>query len=311
MSTLDNILSSSPQGDLSPVKWKTPQQEVPATPVKTVEPAKASMSYEEMYKKLDPFRPLSQEDIEKEKKKRKREMLFSAIGDGISALSNLYFTTKGAPNMFNAEKSASKQTESKWDKLRNEREAQMQAYIRNMMSARQADDAKAANERNWERQLGIDRYNMQKDAEALAYKKERDMADMENKFQDRKLKREQLEEAKRHNNATHALGRERNSIARIQANNSSADVNQFTAYDKHGNAHGFKTKEAADVFAKQNGTFQRTRIETTTTVNNGRKTQITKKTSSGKGYPVKPSPAKPTGVKNPNPINGKKKNPMS
>lgn len=44
------------------------------------------------------FTPKSDKDLIREKKDRKRELVISAIGDGISSLSNLFFTTKGAPS---------------------------------------------------------------------------------------------------------------------------------------------------------------------------------------------------------------------
>lgn len=44
------------------------------------------------------FTPKSDEDLKMEEKGRKRELVISAIGDGITALSNLFFTTKGAPS---------------------------------------------------------------------------------------------------------------------------------------------------------------------------------------------------------------------
>lgn len=43
-------------------------------------------------------KPRTPEEQEKLEKKRRRDAIFAAIGDGISALSNLYFTTKGAPS---------------------------------------------------------------------------------------------------------------------------------------------------------------------------------------------------------------------
>lgn len=132
------------------------------------------MSYVDMYKQLNPYQPPTQEELEKERKKEKRERMFAAIGDGISALSNLYFTTQYAPNMYNPENSQSKRVESKWEKLRQDRDAQMNAYIKNLMAAQQADDENAENERKWQRQLGIDAYNQKKDADALQYKKDRD-----------------------------------------------------------------------------------------------------------------------------------------
>ena len=68
------------------------KEEDKITPVKTATPAR--MSYADMFTKLSPYQPPTQEELANERKKEKREKVFSAISDGISALSNLYFTTK-------------------------------------------------------------------------------------------------------------------------------------------------------------------------------------------------------------------------
>lgn len=132
------------------------------------------MSYTDMFTKLNPYQPPTPEELANERKKEKREKVFSAISDGISALSNLYFTTKYAPNMYRHENSQSAKTENKWEKLRANRDAQQNAYIRNLMAARQADDERKDKDRAWMRQLGIDLYNKGKDAAEFQYKKDRD-----------------------------------------------------------------------------------------------------------------------------------------
>ena len=142
------------------------------TPVKAATPTR--MSYADMFTKLNPYQPPTQEELANERKKEKREKVFSAISDGISALSNLYFTTKYAPNMYRHENSQSAKTENKWEKLRANRDAQQNAYIRNLMAANQADDERKDKDRNWMRQLGIDLYNQKKDAAEIQYKKDRD-----------------------------------------------------------------------------------------------------------------------------------------
>lgn len=148
------------------------KEEDKITPVKTATPAR--MSYADMFTKLSPYQPPTQEELANERKKEKREKVFSAISDGISALSNLYFTTKYAPNMYRHENSQSAKTENKWEKLRANRDAQQNAYIRNLMAANQADDERKDKDRNWMRQLGIDLYNQKKDAAEVQYKKDRD-----------------------------------------------------------------------------------------------------------------------------------------
>lgn len=148
------------------------KEEDKITPAKTATPTR--MSYTDMFTKLNPYQPPTQEELANERKKEKREKVFSAISDGISALSNLYFTTKYAPNMYRHENSQSAKTENKWEKLRANRDAQQNAYIRNLMAANQADDERKDKDRAWMRQLGIDLYNKGKDAAEFQYKKDRD-----------------------------------------------------------------------------------------------------------------------------------------
>ena len=111
-----------------------------------------SMTYEELYKKLNPYAPPTTEELEKEKKRQKRDQMFAAIGDGVSALSNLFFTTKGAPNMYDGKNTASERTQIRYDKLLKDREANSKVYFEGLYRAKQVDEA----DRNWKRQLGLD-----------------------------------------------------------------------------------------------------------------------------------------------------------
>lgn len=156
----------------SSVEQSVAAKEDKITPAKTATPTR--MSYTDMFTKLNPYQPPTQEELANERKKEKREKVFSAISDGISALSNLYFTTKYAPNMYRHENSQSAKTENKWEKLRANRDAQQNAYIKNLMAANQADDERKDKDRAWMRQLGIDLYNQKKDAAEIQYKKDRD-----------------------------------------------------------------------------------------------------------------------------------------
>lgn len=126
------------------------------------------ISYEEMFKRLNPYQPPTTQELEKERKKQKREQIFAAIGDGISALSNLYFTTQYAPNMYSGKNTASQRTKERWDKLAADRNANMTAYINGLMRARQMDNEYDNNERAWARQLGLDKVKAERDKAADA-----------------------------------------------------------------------------------------------------------------------------------------------
>ena len=126
------------------------------------------LGYEEMFRLLNPYKPLTPEELERERKKERREKTFAAISDGISALSNLYFTTQYAPNAFSGQGTASQRTKERWDKLAAERNANMKAYLDGLAKARLMDEEHDAREREWERQLGLDKIKQTRDAAADA-----------------------------------------------------------------------------------------------------------------------------------------------
>lgn len=126
---------------------------------------KPRMGYKEMIMEMYPS-PDDDLLTEQERKRKKREKLFAAIGDGISAMSNLYFTTQYAPDMFSGVKTASQKTRERWEKLEKERKEDRNAYLAWLMRAQQADDAYDDNERAWKRQLGLDEDKRKRDGEA-------------------------------------------------------------------------------------------------------------------------------------------------
>lgn len=154
--------------------WTTPEKSPVFTPnVETINPAgsntdggkdkdatavdtepkdgkkKSAMSYADMFAAMEPYKEPTKEELEKERKKEKRERLFAAIGDGISALSNLFFTTQYAPNMYDPNKETnSEKVENYWTNLRKEREANRRRYVDGYIKAKQADDLHAIQQQN-------------------------------------------------------------------------------------------------------------------------------------------------------------------
>lgn len=124
----------------------------------------AALSYAELFKKLNPYTPPTDEELAKEKKKQKRDQIFAAIGDGISALSNLYFTTQGAPNMYDGKNSMSERTRVRYDRLMKEREGKEKEYYAGLMKAKMADEEKADRDRRWQRLVHLDDINEKKAA---------------------------------------------------------------------------------------------------------------------------------------------------
>lgn len=179
MATIDELLVDEPMlgenmySNSQPIAAK-PQLTVKPFAAKPVEAPKTPQTYEEMFVALNPYRPKTQEEIAQENKKRKRDEMFSAIGDGIMALSNLYFTSKGAPNMYDGKNSMSKATQVRYDKLVADREAKDAAYFNGLLKARMADQENAHRERTWQRQLGLDRKEQERYDANQEYRNKRD-----------------------------------------------------------------------------------------------------------------------------------------
>lgn len=235
----------TPQEASAALKEATPQvTDVGKTQIE-VKPQR--VSYEEMFRLLNPYKPPTQEELEKERKKQRREQIFAAIGDGISALSNLFFTTQYAPNMYRPVETQSEKTKKRWDKLTAERNANMTAYINGLMRARQADDTYNDNERAWQRQLGLDKIKQERDkaADARAEAKEKrdaEMHDLNKQLRNNQITQAEYEAKKAEVEARYAPQLEQSKINRNKAaagaSNASASASRARAryYDNGGSS---------------------------------------------------------------------------
>lgn len=132
------------------------------------------MSYVEMFQKMSPYKPPTEEELEKERKKEKREKIFAAIGDGIAALSNLFFTTQGAPNAYDPKNSLSAKAQERWDKLKKERDENGRYYTAAYMQAMKNDEEGARDDRNWRHQLEREGVQDKRYADDIAHRDKRE-----------------------------------------------------------------------------------------------------------------------------------------
>lgn len=100
-------------------------------------PAEKSLSYAELFKELNP--QLTEEQKKDIDKKEKQKRVISAITDGVNALSNLYFASKGAPSVFDGRNTLSERNKVRYDKMMNDRKANEEAYRQGLMKAEQLD----------------------------------------------------------------------------------------------------------------------------------------------------------------------------
>lgn len=253
-------------------------------------------------------------ETEKERKKRERRersiKVIGAVTDGLSALSNLFFTTQYAPNMYNHEKgSMVNSSNERLERLKAEREKKRDEYLNFALKlgdvenerARTLCDLEAKQEaRKLAREKAERDAELHKWQEALQPDKQREQKGKADKAEQDAIAAQyeaqfapQLQEAKLDTERARA-GAQRasaaNSYASASAHNRS-NPNEFSAWDEHGNEHKFKTEDAAIAYAKQHGTYQETEEEETSTTKGksaGRATDTTTTKKKKTGHAARP-----------------------
>ena len=259
-------------------------------------------------------RPETAEQRKKRERREKSKKIIAAVSDGISALSNLYFTSQYAPNMYNHDKgSMTNAVDERIERAKAEREKKRDQYMNFALKLGDIENDRAKTLRELEAQherQKLAREKAQREAEqhnwlaALQPDKQREQAGKANKAeQDAITAQAEAENAPALQAAKLDTEKARASAQRASAANSHAsasahnrsNVSEFSAWDEHGKEHKFRTKEAAEAYAKQHGTWkEEDETETTTTEtkrspNAQPQTRTATKTKKG-GHAGKPSP---------------------
>lgn len=292
--------------DAVPVTKKAPlptAQPTPAGSEAPEAPQPKKMSYFDMFQRMSPYKPPTAEELENARKKEKRDKVFAAIGDGIAALSNLYFTTKGAPNAFDPRNSLSAKARERWEKLNKEREENARYYMQEAMKAQALDDDRDDKDRSYMSKLQNDYRNYL--LKLSADNRAAELHDLDKQLRQGKINEQTYKAKKAEVEAKYAEDNQKSVIAKnkaaakasnASANNSNAqaaehrrNVNSgYAWYEKDGTRHIAKTKDEAVYNARQHGTLDSVEtISTDTTesdvvhrgkvVKNQKKTVTTKK----------------------------------
>ena len=271
--------------------------------------AKEVHSYNELLQELKARaaqRPLSPED----EKRKKRDKLIGGIGDALASVANLYYTTQGAPNMYDPKRSLSEAAKTKWDeiaenneKIGKERLAYMIKQYELLKGKRKEKEAKEAADaklellkEQMEGKMGLDEKKlaaaMDYQKGRLANEKERNDNNKERNSVNKELSQARLEEQKRHNRIAEGQGATRNAIARQNANtraaNGGSGGGDYEWQDSEGNIHYARSATAQERNARANGTWKNgsttTQSEETQKNYNEKSTTTTK--TENKGYAV-------------------------
>lgn len=109
---------------------------------------------EQLQRRMIEIKPLTKEEIEKQKRQQRTKGIIAGIADAVGAISNLFFTTQYAPNMHNPKESMSVKARERFDKAKAQRDADDNLYLNYAMQLGRAREAVDA-QRNKEKQQNI------------------------------------------------------------------------------------------------------------------------------------------------------------
>lgn len=281
------------------------------------------------------LKPETEEERKKRERREKSQKIVAAVSDGLQALSNLFFTTRGAPNMYDHDTNGQlSPLQTKLDKLKAERQANADKYLQyslkigdlrneraktlREMEAEQ-EKRKLASEKaqreqeehGWLAVLQPDKLREQKGkADKAGYDADTAKAEADNAPAMQKAK---LETEKAHKdayvasaNASNAAANNSNTLAKKNAIEARG---RYKWFDENGNVHYAKTEKEALYYALQHGTtnnvdvVDQTRSTNSDVVQRGKVVgkRNSKTTTSKKmlypGIKKRPATAKPSGRK--------------
>ena len=125
------------------------EEDKPSVPIVKKEepkPQPKQLSYADMYKMLNPEKEETAEQKERREKKERTKARIAAIGDGLRALSNIYFATKGAKVVHNPESDMTKVVNKRKEYMDAQRERNQAAWLAGYQRAMALDEKARKND---------------------------------------------------------------------------------------------------------------------------------------------------------------------
>ena len=256
----------------------------------------------------DRYKLETDEERKKRERKEKSKKIVAAITDGLNSLSNLYFTTQYAPNMYDHEKQSTlKPYEERLEKEKKDREANNDKYdaLNMKLAENEINSAKTmrelqaalekrrmeieknrrdAEQHEWKRLLMPYQYDSER-YKADKAESDADIAKTKAKYADKlsQVEIDNLESLKKYRDSL----TEKNKRGKPSGGGSGGrgGKSNHVAYDSDGNAHYFTTKGEADDYAKAHGTY----VYSTSSTSKGFRgnTEVSTTTRTG-GYRTRP-----------------------
>lgn len=125
------------------------EEDKPSVPIVKKEepkPQAKQLSYADMYKMLNPEQEETAEQKERREKKERTKARIAAIGDGLRALSNIYFSTKGVKVVHNPESDMTKVVNKRKEYMDAQRERNQAAWLAGYQRAMALDEEARKND---------------------------------------------------------------------------------------------------------------------------------------------------------------------
>ena len=124
----------------------TDKPSVPIVKKEEQKPQPKQLSYADMYKMLNPEREETAEQKANREKKERTKARIAALGDGLRALSNIYFSTKGAKVVHNPESDMTKVVNKRKEYMDAQREKNRAAWMAGYQRAMALDEEARKND---------------------------------------------------------------------------------------------------------------------------------------------------------------------
>jgi len=124
----------------------TDKPSVPIVKKEEQKPQPNQLSYADMYKMLNPEREETAEQKANREKKERTKARIAALGDGLRALSNIYFSTKGAKVVHNPESDMTKVVNKRKEYMDAQREKNRAAWLAGYQRAMALDEEARKND---------------------------------------------------------------------------------------------------------------------------------------------------------------------
>ena len=124
----------------------TDKPSVPIVKKDEQKPQPKQLSYADMYKMLNPEREETSEQKANREKKERTKARIAALGDGLRALSNIYFSTKGARVVHNPESDMTKVVNKRKEYMDAQRERNRAAWLAGYQRAMALDEEARKND---------------------------------------------------------------------------------------------------------------------------------------------------------------------